>query len=272
VSEGSGSGSGSSVSGQSNLPSLPLPSWFTAERKRSLDKLEAARKRALDQVGRADNVAEQAVVWKELIRKQEEYARELKRQQTALTFTPGDGLELAGDQAQQDAFLEMLRREMARSPTFHDLMLRINQDRQHPLYIQVFGTNTMAIFDNFVGAGAHVIDMADFAKVPVDPPPGFPEAATQGEWLAHAMAEARTGATATVPQSQLYLYAHTMGIDAGNAYRRDRGQEAMRTRTDSATPTQVSVTYARNGTPVYRETFDRDKQNNVTAVGRHTIP
>jgi len=249
-----------------------LPSWYAAERQRSLDKLAAAQKRALDQVGRAATEAEQGAVWSELGRKEQEFSREMERQQNALNFTPGDGLELAGDQAQQQIFLEMLRREMARSPSFHDLMLRINKDAQHPLYIHVYGTNTMAIFDNFVGKGAHVIDMADFAKVPVDPPAGFPEAATQGEWLAHAMAEARTGATATVPQSQLYLYSHTMGIDAGNAYRRDRGQEAMRTRTDSATPSQVTVTYARNGTPVYRETFDRDSQNNVTRVGRHAIP
>jgi hypothetical protein len=147
-------------------------------------------------------------------------------QLTAQNFSPGPGLTLNGNAALQTEYLDMVRREMARSPSFNKLMLELNRDTAHPVEVRLTrdGVGTfMDSFDSEYTPGQQEVDMADLEFFPADPPPDHPSAITSGEILAHAMAEARQGAL-----KEERGPAHQTGIDAQNRYRDDRGQSGHR--------------------------------------------
>lgn len=204
--------------------------------KQPLPKLDPQRWIAgtLNVLGRAARVAEGlgrtvTAPWKAAVE------ASLQRQKDAASFAPGPGLKITGDgggpasPADQKAFLDMVRREMATSPSFHRLMLTINADKRYPVTV-VLGRNqtqlTVDSYDSDTAAkpGLQEVDLADFQRLPVDPPSAFPNAITQGEALAHSMAEAYEGANSTGS----YGAAHAVGISAQNQYRDDRGQQGHR--------------------------------------------
>lgn len=149
---------------------------------------------------------------------------EAERRQRVEAFTPGPGLTLTSKKpADQRKFLTMLRREMLRSRSFSALVFSINANTTNPVTMDL-GRNQRGVFvDSFdadrVGPGHQRVDMNDLEKVPVEPPAAFPDAVTQGEILAHSLAEANAGATTD------FRGAHEAGVHAQNAYRDDRGQK-----------------------------------------------
>ena len=154
------------------------------------------------------------------------FASRAERIAAAEAFTPGPGLKLKGSPNDQKVFLDMVKREMVTSPSFSALMLAMNRDAAHPVEVTL-GRNQRGVFmdsfDSQFTAGQQEIDLADLKKLPRDPPAGYPDAVTQGELLAHAMAEARVGA-----EGDEYSPAHEAGIKAQNDYRDDRGQSGHR--------------------------------------------
>jgi len=151
--------------------------------------------------------------------------KETDRRVAAASFTPGPGLALKGSPAHQTKFLNIVRREMAVSPSFFNLMQSLNGDVRHRLEVTVSRNSDflMDSFDSVYTAGQQEVDLADLEMLPANPPADFPHAATRGEILAHAMAEARGGA-----QGEDYKRAHDIGIKAQNDYRDDRGQKGHR--------------------------------------------
>jgi len=179
----------------------------------------------LHKMSAAQTAAAQAAAMGELAQRRKQYNDEIQQQMNAL-FIPGAGLKLRGDAVHQQAYLAMVRREMLRSPTFHSLMVTMNEDAQHPVSVRV-DRNQAFLVDSFDSAqgftGHQELDLADIQKLPPDPPAGAPSAITQGELLVHAMAEARQGAL-----GEGYPAAHLAAIRAQNEYRDERGQPGHR--------------------------------------------
>jgi len=257
--------------GSNQLSHLPMPPWWEAARKSSIEKRNAAQKSAFGKIASAANEADQKAAMSELGKHEKVLAEEFERQNNAAAFAPGVGLNLAGSAADQQAFLDMVRREMARSKSFHDLMMAINSDAAHPVHIELYPQNTLQVFDAFFGYGAQGVDMVDFAQLPVDPPPGRPEAMTQGENLAHSMAEAQAGTRLQMIKERAYPLAHADGITAGNAYRLDRGQQSARS-SEVVSGLQITFDYEAGGKTIYRETVTRDQAGNVTGVSGKNVP
>lgn len=204
------------VSPTDSVPRVSLPYWWSDALARVMEKIPKAR----DDNDLKKIMAEHGALGKRL-------SDELQRQRDAASFVPGPGLSLDGDDALQAEFLAMVRREMARSPSFHKLMMRVNAEPNEKYKVTVhLSEKSEHAFDNFRGGGEQDIDMGDVRLLPVNPLLGYPSSSTQGELLAHAMAEARAG---TEWQSaDVYQKAHAEGIVAGNAFRRDLGQPGER--------------------------------------------
>ena len=151
-------------------------------------------------------------VWQKL-------AQNIANAKTAATFTPGPGLQVTGSAADQKAFLDLVRREMARSQTMRDLMTTINNDAAHPVKLDVGRSQPGHFVDAFNGGGKQTLDLDDIQQFPLDAPKSHPEGMVQGEQIVHALAEAREGAL-----GQAYGPAHAAAIDAENKYRADLGQ------------------------------------------------
>jgi hypothetical protein len=158
-----------------------------------------------------------------------------QRRQAAAAFAPGSGLKITGPDgkpasaADEKAFLDMVRREMVTSPSFFRLMLTINADQRYPVTVALGRDQAETMIDSYdsdtaAKPGLQEVDLADLQRLPVDPPPAFPNAMTQGEALAHSMAEAYEGANSTGS----YGAAHAVAIAAQNQYRDDRGQQGHR--------------------------------------------
>lgn len=158
-------------------------------------------------------------------------AAEMERRQKVEAFVADGGLRFSGGARHQEWLLKAIKREMLRSPMFASLMFEIRADAQHPVEIKV-GMNQPGVFvdgfDSSFTLGTQELDLADLARLPVDPPTGFPKAVTQGEVLVHALTEARAGALGIDGERNEYAEAHKAGIDAQNAYRAERGQQGRR--------------------------------------------
>jgi hypothetical protein len=219
----------------------PLSSWslvwraarMEARRRGIVAALSDAERRwtqdaaAIDDRMRAAQTADaKAALVGELVQRRKQRDDEIRQQMNAL-FTPGAGLKLRGDAVHQQAYVDMVRREMLRSPGFHALMVTMNEDGQHPVSVRVDRNQPGILVDNFDSAqgftGHQELDLADIQQLPLDPPAGAPSAITQGELLIHAMAEARQGAL-----GDGYDAAHLAAIRAQNEYRDERGQPGHR--------------------------------------------
>lgn len=149
-------------------------------------------------------------------------AKELDRINSA-TFTPAGGLKMVGTQANQAAYLHMVRREMLTSPTLAKTMNEINADKAHPVTVNVGRDMKNVRLDVDRGGGLQDIDLADFDKLPVKPTGANPHGITQGEVLSHAMREARQAALGAS-----HGPAHAAAIDDENLYRKEIGQTTFR--------------------------------------------
>ncbi len=186
----------------------------------------------------------------------------------AATFTPGIGLRVSGNAADQATYLHMTRREMLRSSGFRNLMNTQNGDEAHPLNITVGRNQHGRQIDAFNGNGNQGLDLADIERWPIDPPRGSPHAMTQGEHLVHAMAEARQGALGNG-----YNLSHSRAISAGNQYRADIGQTSNRSlppNDQSTGPGNSTIFQFDNG---YREELTTDPDDptggTITGIIRH---
>jgi hypothetical protein len=190
-----------------------------------------------------------------------------QRKKAVEAFAPGGGLKLAGDAADQEAYMAIVRREMLRSSRFHALMVAIQANTRYPVEIKV-GRNQKGItIDSFhsdsVKLGLQEVDLADLGRLPVDPPAGHPDACTQGEALIHAMAEASAGAN-TADR----FASHLAGIQAQNDYRDERGQKGHRLPPDSDPETYGRGDWTLFYDNGYRERWERSGHN-ITAIVRY---
>jgi hypothetical protein len=153
---------------------------------------------------------------------------ESKRRRDAASFRPGDGLSVVGTPNAQARFAKMVRREMRRSPAFHELMLKINADKANPVTLTLSWKDSKVRVDSFASrkyaVGHQEIDLADLEQFPLDPPADHPNAITRGEILMHAMAEAHAGSLG----HKDFDTAHEFAITAQNTIRAERGQEGRR--------------------------------------------
>jgi hypothetical protein len=191
-----------------------------------------------------------------------------QRKKAVEAFGPGGGLKLVGTAADQEVYLAMVRREMLRSNRFYALMMDIKANTRYPVEITVGRDQKGITIDSFdsgrVKFGAQELDLADLAKLPVDPPAGQPNACTQGEALIHAMAEASAGANTADA-----FASHAAGIQAQNDYRDERGQKGHRLPAD-----QDPETYGRGDWTLfydngYRERWERSGTS-ITKIVRYT--
>jgi hypothetical protein len=186
----------------------------------------------------------------------------------AATFTPGAGLTMNGNAADQATTLHAIRREMLVSPSFRQLMNTINADAAHPVTLNAGRNQPRHFVDAFNGGGNQTIDLADIEQWPVTPPAGHPEAMVQGENLVHALAEARHAALGNG-----YGPSHRVAIEAENRYRRDIGQNAglRLPPNDTTLGSGNSVIFQfDNG---YREQVNVDASGaNITGITRHNPP
>ena len=257
---GSGSGSGSvGVAPQDSVPSLQVPAWWAAAQARVMDKIRNAKV-----------MGDVYAALLEMAQNGQKLSKEMDRRRDAFNFTPGPGLTLEGDAAQQAALLTMIKREMVRSPSFHKLMMEINSDRNpdNQLKLIVWEKNREEDNDKYMGRGVQGIDMEDIGRYPANPIPGSPSASTQGEHLVHALAEARAGMLIYTPDpDRTFERAHVVGIDAQNAFRRDLGQPGERRMPpdDGDNHRAGSVITYSNG---YREIVRRDIDGKVIGIER----
>lgn len=261
-SPGLGSGSGG-VAPQDAVPSLRVPAWW-----------DAAQARVLDKIRNAKDMGQVYAALLELAENGTKLSKEMDRRRDAANFTPGPGIVLEGDPAQQAAFLAMIKREMVRSPSFHRLVMQINSDTasDRQLKLILWENNRQEDTDAYVERGVQGFDMADLRAYPADPLPDMPSASIQGEHLAHALAEARAGTLISTPNpDRTFERAHVEGIQAQNEFRRDLGQPGERRMPpDDGDNHRVGsvITYS-NG---YREIVRRDLDGNVIGIQRDPPP
>jgi hypothetical protein len=156
---------------------------------------------------------------------------ELERRRQIDNFTAGGGFKLGGSPRQQQWFMNEIKEAMRRSPSFGALMFEIRADSQHPVDVKLSMNQAGVFIDDFDSnyrLGAQELDIGDLAKIPVDPPAGFPNAVTRGEVLVHAMSEARKGSLGVDGDRDEYKAAHVAAIDAQNRYRDEQGQKGHR--------------------------------------------
>lgn len=184
------------------------------------------------------------------------------------TFTPGVGLRLHGSAPDQAATLHMIRREMLASSSFRNLVNTVNADKVHPVTLRVGRNQPGHFVDAWNGGGTNTIDLADVLQFPVTPPAANPEAMTQGQNLAHVLAEARQGAL-----GHGYRPSHRSAIQTENRYRADIGQRAslrLPPNDTAAGPGHSVVFQYDNG---YREQVNTNAAGTtITSIQRHNPP
>ena len=153
-----------------------------------------------------------------------------ERKQRIEAFTAGGGFKLTGSPNQQEWLMDRVKKAMLQSPSFEALMFEIRNDSAHPVHLTLHRNDPEVFVDGYdskLTPGLQGLDMDDLNRLPSDPPAAHPNAITQGEILAHLMAEARQGAQGSGDPVE-YANAHKAGIDAQNAYRDDLGQKGHR--------------------------------------------
>ena len=151
-----------------------------------------------------------------------ESLKELDRLNSA-TFTPGVGLRVNGTPENQKDYLNLVRREMLRSPTFAKTMNEINNDKAHRPVIVNVGRDMPNVRLDVDRNGTQDIDLNDFDKLPKTPGADNPDAITQGEVLSHAMREARERVL-----GKDHDQAHEAAIIEENKFRNEIGQTSTR--------------------------------------------
>jgi uncharacterized Zn-binding protein involved in type VI secretion len=134
-----------------------------------------------------------------------------------VTLTLG-GMIINGVEADVAEFFGIITREMLTSETFAEAVVEMILDTAHPITFNVGRDN--AITDSF---NTNAVDLNDLAWFPVDPPPDYPWARTQGETVLHFIVERRYAAV----NGSDFNTAHDVPLLAGGAqeqYRQDRGQ------------------------------------------------
>jgi hypothetical protein len=174
-------------------------------------------------------------------------------------------MNVIGSAADRADFTQMVRREMLRSRSFHDLMTTQNADAAHPLNVTVGRNQPGTYVDAFNGGGNQTLDLADIQAWPDRPPPGNPDAMTQGENLMHALFEARQGAL-----GHGYNVAHRRAIGAENNYRADIGQTSRL----RMPPNDTTVNGAGNTEFQFNNGYREETQggNSITGIVRHNPP
>ena len=157
-----------------------------------------------------------------------ERAEQLRRIDAA-RFTPGPGLQLHGDAADQESFVRLSRQTMIESKGFDQSMRIASDDAQHPLDVNLTRDGKKARLDSFPG---QAINMQNIALLPASPGAPDPEGITQGAVLVHFIAEQRADALTrqpgTKPSLDDFAEAHQQAIAAENAYRKEIGQKEDR--------------------------------------------
>lgn len=143
--------------------------------------------------------------------------------QAWLHIGAGQGMQVSGSQADQQAFRRMLRDSLGDSPTMRNLVTAIGNDAdpKHRITANVGRGQRDTFVDNFE---TNDIDLGDIEKFAQQPSADHRNEATRGEQLAHILAERRAAVTSADPSD--FDPAHREGTRVHNEYRAERGQAA----------------------------------------------